>query len=193
MSSRSFTLRLRILNLRLKLPAKRLDQILGRQGSKARDVYVSKISLASRVVKVERQVDDIETKLDQLIELYVEDRKRFLSLPLPKMETRHVPNSSSAITEEPNVTTVLKPILVDKQLSEPSSPTSKTIRYTKQQKPRQIYRVTVECDPDRGSEYNTENDTEDTGEEAALLGSSESPLTNSPGSINPGGNTDPMK
>lgn len=53
--------------------------------------------------------------------------------------------------------------------------------------------VTVECDPDRGSEYNTENDTEDTGEEAALLGSSESPLTNSPGSINPGGNTDPMK
>ncbi|CAG5097019.1 Similar to KCNQ5: Potassium voltage-gated channel subfamily KQT member 5 (Homo sapiens) [Cotesia congregata] len=248
----------------------RLDQILGRQGSKARDVYVSKISLASRVVKVERQVDDIETKLDQLIELYVEDRKRFLSLPLPKMETRHVPHSPSASTEETNVTTVLKPILVDKQLSEPSSPTSKTIRYTKQQKPRQIYRgysdlgsrvkkrvtlssitsnlvhldeastarsssvysttslppsredgviiivptlpdrteslssthqksslngdfVTVECDPDRGSEYNTENDTEDTGEEAALLGSSESPLTNSPGSINPGGNTDPMK
>ncbi|XP_074111981.1 potassium voltage-gated channel subfamily KQT member 1-like isoform X1 [Cotesia typhae] len=255
---------------RVKNIQNRLDQILGRQGSKARDVYVSKISLASRVVKVERQVDDIETKLDQLIELYVEDRKRFLSLPLPKMETRHVPNSSSAITEEPNVTTVLKPILVDKQLSEPSSPTSKTIRYTKQQKPRQIYRgysdlgsrvkkrvtlssitpnlvhldeastarsssvysttslppsredgviiivptlpdrteslssthqksslngdfVTVECDPDRGSEYNTENDTEDTGEEAALLGSSESPLTNSPGSINPGGNTDPMK
>lgn len=70
----------------------------------------------------------------------MEDRKRFLSLPLPKMETRHVPHSSSATTEEPNVTTVLKPILVDKQLSEPSSPTSKTIRYTKQQKPRQIYR-----------------------------------------------------
>ncbi|KAG8240040.1 hypothetical protein J437_LFUL019604, partial [Ladona fulva] len=33
----------------------RLDQILGKQGSKAKDVYVSKISLASRVVKVERQ------------------------------------------------------------------------------------------------------------------------------------------
>ncbi|KAH0553040.1 hypothetical protein KQX54_000286, partial [Cotesia glomerata] len=56
------------------------------------------------------------------------------------METRHVPHSPSTSTEETNVTTVLKPILVDKQLSEPSSPTSKTIRYTKQQKPRQIYR-----------------------------------------------------
>jgi len=33
-----------------------LDQILGKQGSKAKDVYASKISLASRVVKVERQV-----------------------------------------------------------------------------------------------------------------------------------------
>lgn len=34
----------------------RLDQILGKQGSKAKDVYASKISLASRVVKVERTV-----------------------------------------------------------------------------------------------------------------------------------------
>lgn len=34
----------------------RLDQILGRQGSKAKDVYDSKQSLASRVVKTERQV-----------------------------------------------------------------------------------------------------------------------------------------
>ncbi|XP_057327146.1 potassium voltage-gated channel subfamily KQT member 4 isoform X3 [Microplitis mediator] len=259
---------------RVKNIQNRLDQILGRQGSKARDVYVSKISLASRVVKVERQVDDIETKLDQLIELYVEDRKRLLSLPLPTVEPRHVPHSPLAPTDETGVTTtVLKPILVDKQLSEPSSPTSKTIRIGKQQKPRQIHRgysdlgsrvkkrvtlssippnlmhldeatttrsssvysttnvlphsredgviiivptlpdrteslssanqtppvngdfVTVECDPDRGSEYNTENETEDTGEEAALLGSSESPSTNSPGSNNPGGNNniDQMK
>jgi potassium voltage-gated channel KQT-like subfamily protein len=36
-----------------------LDQILGKQGSKAKDVYASKISLASRVVKVERQVRNI--------------------------------------------------------------------------------------------------------------------------------------
>lgn len=35
----------------------RLDQILGKQGSKAKDVYASKISLASRIVKVERQVN----------------------------------------------------------------------------------------------------------------------------------------
>ena len=34
----------------------RLDQILGRQGSKAKDVYESKLSLASRIVKTERQV-----------------------------------------------------------------------------------------------------------------------------------------
>ena len=34
----------------------RLDQILGRQGSKAKDVYDSKQSLASRIVKTERQV-----------------------------------------------------------------------------------------------------------------------------------------
>ncbi|XP_015113639.1 potassium voltage-gated channel subfamily KQT member 1 isoform X2 [Diachasma alloeum] len=117
----------------------RLDQILGRQGSKARDVYVSKISLASRVVKVERQVDDIETKLDQLIELYMEDRKRLLSLPMA--ESYKVPHPPITCPEETTtITTVLKPILVDKQLSEPSSPTSKTQREMKPQKPRQIHR-----------------------------------------------------
>uniref|UniRef100_A0A7G3AU16 Putative potassium voltage-gated channel subfamily protein kqt member 4 isoform x2 n=1 Tax=Lutzomyia longipalpis TaxID=7200 RepID=A0A7G3AU16_LUTLO len=67
---------------RVKNVQNRLDQILGKQGSKAKDVYASKISLASRVVKVERQVDDIETKLDTLIDLYMQDRKRFLSLPI---------------------------------------------------------------------------------------------------------------
>ncbi|XP_037080357.1 potassium voltage-gated channel subfamily KQT member 5-like, partial [Pollicipes pollicipes] len=61
---------------RVKALHARLDVILGKQGSKARDVYDSKISLASRVVKVERQVEDIETKLDQLLEMYVEDRRR---------------------------------------------------------------------------------------------------------------------
>ncbi|KAK0180162.1 hypothetical protein PV327_005831 [Microctonus hyperodae] len=116
-----------------------LDQILGKQGSKARDAYVSKISLASRVVKVERQVDDIETKLDQLIELYMEDRKRILSLPLTKIDSHHVPQSPLVTSQEIGV---LKPILIDKQLSEPSSPTSKTTtRDGKQhQKPRQIHR-----------------------------------------------------
>ncbi|KAL1437546.1 hypothetical protein MTO96_048822 [Rhipicephalus appendiculatus] len=47
----------------------RLDQILGKVGSKAKDVYESKISLASRIVKVERAVEDIESKLDQLMEI----------------------------------------------------------------------------------------------------------------------------
>lgn len=42
-----------------KICASRLDQILGKQGSKAKDVYASKISLASRVVKVERSVSKI--------------------------------------------------------------------------------------------------------------------------------------
>ncbi|XP_022231743.2 potassium voltage-gated channel subfamily KQT member 4 isoform X10 [Drosophila obscura] len=68
---------------RVKMLHLRLDQILGKQGSKAKDVYASKISLASRVVKVERQVADIEEKLDVLIKAYMEDRDRFLALPLP--------------------------------------------------------------------------------------------------------------
>ena len=37
----------------------RLDQILGKPGGKKVDVYESKQSLASRVVKVERSVMDI--------------------------------------------------------------------------------------------------------------------------------------
>ncbi|CAH0561886.1 unnamed protein product [Brassicogethes aeneus] len=100
-----------------------LDQILGKQGSKAKDVYASKISLASRVVKVERQVDDIETKIDQLIELYIDDRKRFMPYYFAHHSTpdrSNVPVGSSA----PLPTSALKPkpILVDKQSSEPSSP-----------------------------------------------------------------------
>ncbi|XP_013420009.1 potassium voltage-gated channel subfamily KQT member 1-like isoform X4 [Lingula anatina] len=59
---------------RIKTLQGRLDTILGKQGSKAKDVYESKFSLASRVVKIERQVDDIESKLDQLIEMYESDR-----------------------------------------------------------------------------------------------------------------------
>ncbi|XP_011494650.1 PREDICTED: potassium voltage-gated channel subfamily KQT member 4-like [Ceratosolen solmsi marchali] len=113
----------------------RLDQILGKQGSKARDVYASKISLASRIVKVERQVDDIEMKLDQLIELYMEDRKRLLALPIS--ETKGINSGecgppettlSAGIVVPGNCGFVLKPILVDKQLSEPNSPTTGNFR-----------------------------------------------------------------
>ncbi|KAF4529390.1 hypothetical protein B566_EDAN003481 [Ephemera danica] len=139
---------------RVKNVQTRLDQILGKQGSKAKDVYASKISLASRVVKVERQVDDIESKLDTLIELYMEDRKRLLTLPLP-VELPALPPSSggggpppsaSALPLNPSVVIAQgglssssasgvvippsgipislkpKPILVDKQSSEPNTP-----------------------------------------------------------------------
>lgn len=41
--------------VRMKNMASRLDTILGRQGAKEKDVYESKVSLASRIVKVERQ------------------------------------------------------------------------------------------------------------------------------------------
>eukprot|EP00105_Crassostrea_gigas_P023381 XP_011443188.1 PREDICTED: uncharacterized protein LOC105339362 [Crassostrea gigas] len=63
---------------RIKSLQQRLDVILGKVGSKRKDVYDSKQSLASRIVKVERSVEDIESKLDLLIDLYKEDRKPLL-------------------------------------------------------------------------------------------------------------------
>ncbi|ESO85344.1 hypothetical protein LOTGIDRAFT_96288, partial [Lottia gigantea] len=106
----------------------RLDQILGKAGSKNKDVYDSKQSLASRVVKVERQVDDIESKVDILIDMYKEDRKLLLqhlqthysvnNTPSPTPSTAH---SSTQPKPRP------KPILVDKQFtSEPATPTGAT-------------------------------------------------------------------
>ncbi|KAJ3623057.1 hypothetical protein MTP99_019314 [Tenebrio molitor] len=111
---------------RVKNVQARLDQILGKQGSKAKDVYASKISLASRVVKVERQVDDIESKIDQLLELYMEDRKRFIALPYVPQGVDKTPTFSSSYISSPSSAVLKpKPILVDKQSSEPSSPTFK--------------------------------------------------------------------
>lgn len=49
----------------------RLDQILGKQGSKAKDVYASKISLASRVVKVERSVSEQKKNYGNEIEVKI--------------------------------------------------------------------------------------------------------------------------
>ncbi|KAF2360435.1 Potassium channel voltage dependent KCNQ C-terminal [Trinorchestia longiramus] len=145
---------------RVKFLHGRLDQILGKQGSKSKDVYESKISLASRIVKVERQVDDIESKLDQLLDLYLEDRKRMLALPpvpsagygAPKYAAGGVGSDSSSPNDanlalaipggggatsggyqvpgqtNTSVCTVRpKPILVDKQSSEPTTPTSKNL------------------------------------------------------------------
>ncbi|XP_075169441.1 KCNQ potassium channel isoform X8 [Haematobia irritans] len=80
---------------RVKNVHARLDQILGKQGSKSKDAYASKISLASRVVKVERQVADIEEKLDILIKAYMEDRQRFQSLPpLNPQVSKHSNNNN---------------------------------------------------------------------------------------------------
>ncbi|KAL3890632.1 hypothetical protein ACJMK2_002913, partial [Sinanodonta woodiana] len=94
---------------RVKSLQGRLDQILGKVGSKAKDVYESRISLASRIVKVERQVEDIESKLDLLIDLYKEDRKTILQ----KLN----PSESNAENQKP------RPILIDKKnISAPSSP-----------------------------------------------------------------------
>ncbi|XP_073958211.1 KCNQ potassium channel isoform X3 [Choristoneura fumiferana] len=102
----------------------RLDQILGKQGSKAKDVYASKISLASRVVKIERQVDDIESKLDHLLELYEEDRR----------PTRRIvgigagggSGEGGAAAGEGVLALRTRPALADKQCSEPSSPVSRS-------------------------------------------------------------------
>ncbi|XP_063548632.1 potassium voltage-gated channel subfamily KQT member 4 isoform X5 [Cydia strobilella] len=105
---------------RVKNVQTRLDQILGKQGSKAKDVYASKISLASRVVKIERQVDDIESKLDHLLELYEEDRR----------SSRRIGSSGTGGGEggasESTLALRTRPALSDKQCSEPNSPVSRT-------------------------------------------------------------------
>ncbi|CAM1326164.1 KCNQ4 (predicted) [Pycnogonum litorale] len=122
----------------------RLDVILGKAGSKAKDVYESKISLASRVVKVERAVEDIETKLDQLLEMYMEDRIKIQRLQLPPEVSTPISSSTAVIdrvlppttsssatlttsatgsTFAPLVPLMMpKSILVDKQSSEPNTP-----------------------------------------------------------------------
>ncbi|XP_058054605.1 potassium voltage-gated channel subfamily KQT member 4-like [Anopheles bellator] len=128
----------------------RLDQILGKQGSKSKDVYASKISLASRVVKIERQVDDIETKVDSFIDLYMQDRMRLLSLPLhPDTSHSNNPNLPSlppkgggaaavitSVTTSSSGSLKPKPILIDKQFSEPNSPIAKSFEEQPMQQKR---------------------------------------------------------
>ncbi|XP_023216715.1 potassium voltage-gated channel subfamily KQT member 5-like isoform X4 [Centruroides sculpturatus] len=123
---------------RVKNVQSRLDQILGKAGSKAKDVYESKISLASRIVKVERSVEDIETKLDQFMEMYIEDRSRLLaSQPVPNPPIHHyqqslAPTSSPIATASSSSAIMPKPksILVDKQASEPNTPVAKSFERT---------------------------------------------------------------
>jgi len=114
------------------------------------------------------QVDDIEVKLDQLIELYMEDRKRLLALPLhhspdlpllltgsatavvtnsavtPCLNTTlHNPHiltvSTSQSTPSPPITSAAvlrpKPILIDKQSSEPNTPISKSFNEPQPHRP----------------------------------------------------------
>ncbi|XP_031631987.1 potassium voltage-gated channel subfamily KQT member 5-like [Contarinia nasturtii] len=127
----------------------RLDQILGKQGSKAKDVYASKISLASRVVKVERSVVDIEEKLDMLLKTYMADRDRLLALPLVPENNSHSSNFKNNPPAPPpppapgvagiltSSNSVPKPILIEKQFSEPNSPISKTFESSIEQEMQQ--------------------------------------------------------
>ena len=81
----------------------RLDQILGAQGSKAKDVYDSKTSLASKIVNIERQVDSIDEKLQLFIEMYQKDRERFDKEKLCKSESlrvESVPDASKPYDEQ---------------------------------------------------------------------------------------------
>ncbi|TNN09340.1 Potassium voltage-gated channel subfamily KQT member 5 isoform 1 [Schistosoma japonicum] len=58
---------------RVKILQARLDQILGRPGSKSDDVYDSHQCLASRIVKIEHKIDSVEMKLDRLINIFKAD------------------------------------------------------------------------------------------------------------------------
>ncbi|XP_076361293.1 potassium voltage-gated channel subfamily KQT member 1-like isoform X3 [Tachypleus tridentatus] len=116
----------------------RLDLILGKAGSTAKDVYQSKISLASRIVKVERSVEDIENKLDQLMEMYLEDRQQWNSPvtlnnipPSPSHSTITLAPLKSPISPlPPAVPPTLDKLrynFAEKQPSEPNTPVIKNI------------------------------------------------------------------
>ena len=80
----------------------RLDQILGAQGSKGKDVYDSKTSLASKIVNIERQVDSIDEKLQSFIEMYQRDRDR-----LDRSESVKVDLNADATASKPYHATML--------------------------------------------------------------------------------------
>ncbi|XP_069106427.1 potassium voltage-gated channel subfamily KQT member 1-like isoform X2 [Argopecten irradians] len=116
---------------RIKSLQSRLDQILGKVGSKKKDTYDSKQSLASRIVKVERSTEDIESKLDLLFDMYKEDRKILLQYCQSMAQiTNNVPASGEATPVasclKSSTSSLKQPrsILSDKQSSEPSTPTN---------------------------------------------------------------------
>lgn len=63
-------------------------------------------------------------KIDQLLELYMKDRKRLLALPFFSQCAESEKNATSAMQTQTGALKP-KPILVDKQSSEPSSPVAK--------------------------------------------------------------------
>uniref|UniRef100_A0A8W8N8C4 Potassium channel voltage dependent KCNQ C-terminal domain-containing protein n=1 Tax=Magallana gigas TaxID=29159 RepID=A0A8W8N8C4_MAGGI len=113
---------------RIKSLQQRLDVILGKVGSKRKDVYDSKHSLASKIDKV---VEDIESKLDLLIDLYKEDRKPLLQhcqdcSQQNNMPAEHNQTEVTSCLKNPIISKPTTPcsILSDKHCSEPTSPTN---------------------------------------------------------------------
>jgi len=83
---------------KVKSVQSRLDVILGKPGSKAKDTYDSKLSLASRIVNVERQVDTIEEKLQNFLDMYMEDRQKLLAIAVSTETLVAVEGSSDNVT-----------------------------------------------------------------------------------------------
>ena len=85
----------------------RLDQILGKQGINKKDAYDSKTTLATRIVNTERQVENIEEKLQFFINMYEEDRKRLnamaFAVPHPPPSTP-CPDTPLSGVSPPNIT-----------------------------------------------------------------------------------------